>query len=63
MKRVQNCMRRKIAYANKMGLKPEIIGEQYIELPRALCDVNGSSIKDKKSIAKKATRQDTKKSV
>ena len=46
-----------------MGLKPEIIGEQYIELPRALCDVNGSSIKDKKSIAKKATRQDTKKSV
>ena len=46
-------MRRKIAYANKMGTKPDVIGEQYIELPRALCDVNGSPIKGQKSVATK----------
>ena len=45
MKRIQKCMRRKIAYANKMGTKPDVIGEQYIEFPRALCDVNGFPIK------------------
>ena len=28
-------MRQKIAYANKMGT-PDVIGEQYIEFPRAL---------------------------
>ena len=53
MKRIQKCMRRKIAYANKMGTKPDVIGEQYIEFPRALCDVNGLPIKGQKSVATK----------
>ena len=46
-------MRRKIAFANKMGTKPDVIGEQYIEFPRALCYVNGSPIKGQKSVATK----------
>ena len=46
-------MRRKIAYANKKGTKADVIGEQYIEFPRALCDVNGLLIKGQKSVATK----------
>ena len=52
MKRIQKCMRRKIAYATKMGT-PDVIGEQHIEFPRALCDVNGFPVKGQKSIATK----------
>lgn len=50
---MQKCMRCKIAYANKMGTKPDVVGEQYIEFPRALCDVNGLPIKCQKSVATK----------
>ena len=50
MKRIQKCMRRKISYANKMGTKADVIGEQYIEFPR---DVNSLSNKGQKSVATK----------
>ena len=50
MKRIQKCMRRKIAYANKMGTKPDVVGEQYIEFPRALCNINA---KDKRVLSPK----------
>ena len=53
MKRIQKCMRRKIAYANRKGTKADVIGEQYIKFPRALCDVNGLLIKGQKSVATK----------
>ena len=53
MKRVQKCMRRKIAHANKTGTIPNVIGEQYIEYPRALCDIDGLPVKGQKSLATK----------
>ena len=34
MLRVQKCNRRKIAFANKTGTMPDVIGKQYIEQPR-----------------------------
>ena len=36
LKRVQKCIRKKIAYANKTCTKPDVVGQQYIEFPRAL---------------------------
>ena len=33
-----------------MGTKPDVIGEQYIEFPRALCDTNVFPIKGQKII-------------
>ena len=36
-----------------MLIKPEEIGEQYIELPRDSCDVKGSLFKGQKSVATK----------
>ena len=36
IERIQKCMQRKIAYANKTGTKKNVIGGQYIELPRAM---------------------------
>ena len=40
-KEVQKCIRCKIAYANQTGTSVDTVAEQYIELPRALCDTNG----------------------
>ena len=51
LKRMQKCMRRKIAYANKTGANPDVIGLQYIEFPRALCTIDGFPVKGQKSIA------------
>ncbi len=51
LKKVQKCMRRKIAYANKIGKNPDIIGQQYIEYPRAICTTDGLPVKGQKSIA------------
>ena len=50
MKQVQKCMRRKIAYAKKTGASLDVIGEQYIELPRALCDMDEMPRKGQKSL-------------
>ena len=50
LKRVQKCMRRKIAHANKTGTNPDVIGQQYIEFPRALCTTDGLPVKGQKSI-------------
>lgn len=44
-------MRRKIAYAIKTGTNPDAIGEQYIDLPRALCDLDNLPTKGQKSMA------------
>ena len=49
MLRVQKCIRRKIAFANKTGRVPDVIGEQYIEQPRAICDEYSLPIKGQKS--------------
>ena len=46
-------MRKKIAYANQRGTLPEVMAEQYIELPRAICDVNAAPVKGQKSTATK----------
>lgn len=43
-------MRRKIAHANKTGTNPDVIGQQYIEFPRALCTTDGLPVKGQKSI-------------
>ena len=43
-------MRRKIAHANKTGTNLDVIGQQYIEFPRALT-TNGLPVKGQKSIA------------
>ena len=51
MKKVQKCMRLKIAYANRTGIRADVVGEQYIELPRALCDEDGNLVKGTKSMA------------
>ncbi len=51
LKRVQKCMRRKIAFANKTGTSADVIGEQYIENPRAMCDSNGQLIQGHKHVA------------
>ena len=51
LKRIQKCMRRKIAYANKTGTNPDVIGQQYIEFPRALCTTDGLPVKGQKCIA------------
>ena len=53
MKQVQKCMRRKIAFANKTGTTHDVIGQQYIEFPQALCETNGLPVKRQKSIATK----------
>ena len=45
MIRVQKCIRQKIAYANKMGTVPHLIGEQYIEQPRAICTEDSQPVK------------------
>ena len=37
MLRVQKCIRRKVAFANKTGRMPDVVGQQYIEQPRAIC--------------------------
>ena len=39
----------KIAYANNKGTSPDVIAEQYIELPRAICDTESAPIKEQKS--------------
>ena len=49
MLRVQKCIRRKIAFANKTGTMPDVIGEQYIEQPRALCNENSVPLNGQKS--------------
>jgi len=43
-------MRRKIVHANKTGTDLDVIGQQYIELPRALCTTDGIPVKGQKSI-------------
>ena len=53
LKRVQKCMRKKIAHANKSGSNPDVVGQQYIEYPRALCTIDGLPVKGQKSIATK----------
>jgi hypothetical protein len=53
MLRVQKCIRRKIAYANKTGRMPNVIGEQYIEQPRAICTENSLPVKGQKSTVTK----------
>lgn len=51
MKRVQKCMRCKIAFTNKEGRNADVVEEQYIiELPRALCDPTGIPVKGQKSL-------------
>ena len=42
-------MRKKIAYANLRGTTPDVIAEQYIELPRAICDTEPAPIKGQES--------------
>ena len=49
MLRVQKCMRRKIASANKTGRMPDVIGEQYIEQLRAICNEHSLPVKGQKS--------------
>ena len=49
-KRVQQCMRRKIAFAKKNGTMADVVGEQYIEFPRAICDLDGTPVKGQKSL-------------
>jgi len=44
-------MRKKIAHANKSGSNSDVVGQQHIEYPRALCTIDGLPVKDKKSIA------------
>lgn len=36
---MQNCIHHNIAFANRKGMMPNIIGEQYIEQPRNVADV------------------------
>ena len=50
---MQKCIRRKIAYANAKGTIPDVVGEQYIEFPHAICDVNGIPNKGQKSLTTK----------
>ena len=50
---VQKCMRKKIAYANQRGTSADVIAEQYIELPRAICDTESAPIKGQKSTVTK----------
>ena len=45
LKRVQKCMRRKIAHANKTGTNPDVIAQQYIEFPRAICTTDGLPVR------------------
>ena len=52
-KEVQKCIRCKIAYANQTGTSVDTVAEQYIELPRALCDTNGVLNKGQKNVATK----------
>ena len=65
MQRVQKCIRRKISYANQSGTYVDTVAEQYIELPRALCDANGVLNKGQKSVAIKfyETRYNSKEDV
>lgn len=53
LRKVQKCMRRKVAYANKMGSCVEVVGDQYIEHPRAQCDTEGQPLKGQKSVVTK----------
>ena len=57
---VQKYMRKKIAYANQRGTLPEVMVEQYIELPRAICDVNSAPVKGQKVQQQRFMRHDTK---
>ena len=50
---VQKCMRKRIAYANQRSRSPNVIAEQYIELPRAICDVESAPIRGQKSTVTK----------
>lgn len=50
MRIVQKCMRRKIAFAIQTGGIPDVMGEQYIALPRALCDIDGMPVSGQKSL-------------
>ena len=53
MIRVQKCIRRKIAFANKIGKMPNVIGEQYIEQPRAICNEQSLPVKGQMSTINK----------
>ena len=50
LKTVQRCMRLKIANAIRNGTTADVRGEQYLELPRALCDIDGLPTKGQKSL-------------
>ena len=53
-KRLMNrCMRRKLAWNAKLGVVTHPSGEQYIELPRAICNPHGIPNKGQKSYATK----------
>lgn len=45
MLRVQKCIRRKVAFANKTGRMPDVVGQQYIEQPRAICNEHSLPVK------------------
>ena len=49
MLRVQKCIRRKVAFANKTGRMPDVVGQQYIEQPRAICNEHSLPVKGQKS--------------
>ena len=47
---MQKCMRKKIAYAYKNGTSADVMGEQFIEFPRALCNIDNLPVKGQKSL-------------
>jgi len=44
-------MKKKIAHANKSGSNPDVVSQQYIEYPWALCTIDGLPVKGQNSIA------------
>ena len=48
VKQMQKCMRKKIAYAYKNGTSADVMGEQFIEFPRALCNIDNLPVKGQK---------------
>ncbi len=50
---VNKCMRRRMAYNARVGATENLTGEQYLELPRAICDPNGTPHKGQKSYTTK----------
>ena len=50
---MNRCMRRKLAWNAKLGVVTHPSGEQYIELPRAICNPSGIPNKGQKSYATK----------